>query len=147
MEGLGLGDMAESSVRTVGKPGLALSGGSQGRAVSRGISWLMVLQVRISWVSEGLTEKHMGQATGTKVGGCLQAAADERQSQERGSWGNEEGMDLRCVQEVDTAGFGNRLDAKDEDGSAKEGFQDSSLGERKSECLDGRLKTRVSLFE
>ena len=43
MEGLGLGDMAESSVRTVGKPGLALSGGSQGRAVSRGISWLMVL--------------------------------------------------------------------------------------------------------
>ena len=88
-------------------------------------------------------EKHVGQETGDKLGGCLQAAADEHQSQERGSWGDEEGMDLRRVQEVDTAGCGNRLDTKDEDGSAEEGFQDSSLGERKSECLDGRLKTRV----
>ena len=33
----------QSSVRIVGKPGLALSGGTQGRAVSRGISWSMGL--------------------------------------------------------------------------------------------------------
>lgn len=45
----------------------------------------------------GINGEACGQETGDKLGGCLQAAADEHQSQERGTWGDEEGMDLRCV--------------------------------------------------
>lgn len=45
----------------------------------------------------GINGEAHGQDTGDKLGGCLQAAADEHQSQQRGSWGDEEGMGLRCL--------------------------------------------------
>lgn len=45
----------------------------------------------------GIDGEACGQETGDKIGGCLQTAADGHQSQERGSWGDEEAMDLRCV--------------------------------------------------
>lgn len=125
------------------------SGGSRGRAVSRGATWVDWAVGRYLLQGEGTDGRDTRQEMGDKLGRChcFQAAVDEHQNQESGSWGGEEGMNLRCVGSKHFRTWWLIGCKGQRKGSAKEGLWDSSLNERRNEWVNGKLRTRVSCYE